>query len=188
MTFSGCSSLEGISFPFTVTEIGRWAFLACSKLKSVTLPDSIQHIGNCAFYSCTSLETVNMPYTVQKVDSKAFHICLSLEYIKFHSLSERIKHMPLFLRNEMKLKVNQINDIIMEDYEIFISPRSMGLFVCVSIDTTAKLNGLILVSEVRPGIFEMRGTFDIMASLPLLPCHRSWNWIFNITIHVLKIS
>ena len=45
-----------------VTAIGYYAFAGCSKLESVTLPSSITSIPSNAFTDCTNLKTINVPW------------------------------------------------------------------------------------------------------------------------------
>ena len=49
MTFTGCTSLESIVIPNTVTTIGSSAFNYCSSLKSITIPSSVNYIDQNAF-------------------------------------------------------------------------------------------------------------------------------------------
>ena len=58
--FSGCSSLESIDIPDSVTTIGGGAFSRCSSLESIDLPDSVTTIGDEAFDGCPSL-TIRAP-------------------------------------------------------------------------------------------------------------------------------
>ena len=58
--FSGCSSLESIDLPDSVTTIGIAAFRGCSSLESIVIPDSVTTIGNEAFDGCPSL-TIRAP-------------------------------------------------------------------------------------------------------------------------------
>ena len=44
--------------PYSVTEIGKYAFYGCSRLTSVTIPNSVTTIGNEAFHGCSSLTSV----------------------------------------------------------------------------------------------------------------------------------
>jgi len=59
--FSGCSSLERISIPSTVTEINAHTFFGCQQLREVGLHEGIQSIDRRAFGSCTSLERFMFP-------------------------------------------------------------------------------------------------------------------------------
>ena len=56
--FKGCSVLESINLPSTVTKIGSECFSGCSKLNSITIPNGISYIGNKAFNSCIGLSSV----------------------------------------------------------------------------------------------------------------------------------
>ena len=46
--FRDCSSLESITLPSTVTEIGIYAFYGCSNLREVAFNDGLQTIGASA--------------------------------------------------------------------------------------------------------------------------------------------
>ena len=58
--FEGCSYLQSITIPDSVTSIGVSAFLMCSSLQSITIPDSVTSIGDGAFSCCTSLIKVDV--------------------------------------------------------------------------------------------------------------------------------
>ncbi len=63
-----------------VTSIDDGAFYGCTRLESITLPNSITYIGNEAFYCCTSLLSVTLPDSVTRIGAKAFENCTSLVY------------------------------------------------------------------------------------------------------------
>ncbi len=54
--FSGCTSLQSVNIPNTVTDIGKGAFGKCESLKSVHIPNSVRHIGWFAFDGCDKLQ------------------------------------------------------------------------------------------------------------------------------------
>ena len=56
------SSLESISIPGSVTEIGNDAFWLCSNLTSITLPRSVTDIGEYAFKECIGLTEVTVEW------------------------------------------------------------------------------------------------------------------------------
>jgi len=56
--FSGCTKLETITIPNSVTTIGDTVFNLCSSLQSITIPKSIISIGANAFAKCTNLKTI----------------------------------------------------------------------------------------------------------------------------------
>lgn len=49
---------------YTVTGIGKDAFINCSDLTSVTIPESVTSIGNLAFAFCHGLTSITIPSSV----------------------------------------------------------------------------------------------------------------------------
>jgi hypothetical protein len=76
--FYGCSSIENISLPNSVTSIGEWAFYDCSSLTNVTIPNSVQSIGEWGFRDCERLITITIPGSVTSIGYGAFYGCNSL--------------------------------------------------------------------------------------------------------------
>ena len=56
--FNGCSNLQSVILPSTITTILANAFKECSKLKTIKLPASLTEINSSAFYKDYKLETV----------------------------------------------------------------------------------------------------------------------------------
>ena len=79
--FQDCSSLESVVIPDSVTSIGKYAFGGCSSLESVVIPDSVTSIGDCAFDECSSLESVVIPDSVTSIGASAFFGCSRLESV-----------------------------------------------------------------------------------------------------------
>ena len=48
--FCGCESLQSVTIPNSVTNIGDEAFGWCKSLQSITIPNSVTKIGNYAFF------------------------------------------------------------------------------------------------------------------------------------------
>ncbi|MBP1585780.1 MAG: leucine-rich repeat domain-containing protein [Lachnospiraceae bacterium] len=65
------SSLENMSLPDGIREIGQFAF-SRTDVVSVTLPDSVEKIDYGAFYHCERLSDVRLPQTVIKIEPYAF--------------------------------------------------------------------------------------------------------------------
>ncbi len=79
--FAGCTSLQTIILPESLTSVGTSAFYGCTSLQTVTLPESLTSVGTSAFSGCTSLQTVTLPEGVKSVEMGAFSACQSLKTV-----------------------------------------------------------------------------------------------------------
>lgn len=79
--FSGCSNIEYIYIPDSVSSIGKFAFSRCENLKDIDLPNSIKRIETGTFRSCENLVEVNVPNSVTSIGNSAFAECSHLERI-----------------------------------------------------------------------------------------------------------
>ena len=79
--FWGCSNMQSIVIPDSVTEIGNDAFKGCCSLQSIVIPDSVTVIGICAFGGCSGLQSIVIPDSVTEVGFGAFNGCSSLQSI-----------------------------------------------------------------------------------------------------------
>lgn len=105
-TFSGCTKLEDIFIPDTVTSISFSAFLGVaaeeielpnslesigesaffgSKLSNVVIPNSVFTIGVSAFAHCHDLESADIGNSVACIREKAFEDCPVLSEVTFRS-------------------------------------------------------------------------------------------------------
>ena len=103
--FTGCSGLEKMAIPNSVTYIGTSAFSDCSALATVTgipnlslgmfencksltfieIPDDITIIGQFAFRGCTGLTSVIIPDNVITIGSNSFTGCSNIKSITIGS-------------------------------------------------------------------------------------------------------
>ena len=81
------TTIETITTPSTVEEIGYAAFCHCINLKTVTLNEGLKRIGAGAFMY-TSIETIIIPSTVEKIEDSIFSRC---DNIKTVILKEGLK-------------------------------------------------------------------------------------------------
>ena len=70
--FTGCSTLENINLPTSLTSIPQDAFSNCISLKEVTLPGALTELGHQAFKGCTQLTKITIPGTITSFYSSAF--------------------------------------------------------------------------------------------------------------------
>ena len=73
-----CSSLESITIPNGVTNIGEYAFYGCSSLTSVTIPNGVSKIADRTFSGCEKLYSITLPESITEIEGKAFQNCSSL--------------------------------------------------------------------------------------------------------------
>ncbi|MBO4870354.1 MAG: leucine-rich repeat protein [Muribaculaceae bacterium] len=63
---------------YTVTRVGKSAFLSCDALMSVDLPTTIEVIDTTAFYYTTALKSINIPEGVKRIEPWNFYVIDSL--------------------------------------------------------------------------------------------------------------
>ena len=68
-------SLEEISLPSTLRDIGTYAFAYQTSLKKVAFADGLSRINSYTFYGCAGLADVTWPATLTQIDEQAFYNC-----------------------------------------------------------------------------------------------------------------
>ncbi len=67
---------------YPVRQIGKGVFEGCSDIESVTIPETISSIGSLAFADCTSLKSLYIPASVKSIQPDSFRGCSSLKSIE----------------------------------------------------------------------------------------------------------
>lgn len=81
--FGGCTALESIVLPSTVTTIGGYSFYGCSSLSSISIPDSVTAIGADALRGCSSLTGIfTLPSGMATLSTSFLN---GTGYTEFHS-------------------------------------------------------------------------------------------------------
>ena len=75
--FAGWMTLENITFPKKLKELGQMCFCMCG-FRELTLPEGLEIIGEGAFSSCENLESISIPDSVVNIGERAFESCESL--------------------------------------------------------------------------------------------------------------
>lgn len=76
-------SMESVTFPETLQEIGEYAFFSCRSLKNVTLPASLRVLGEGVFDNCGVLVSADLSKTaVTSVSDYLFSRCPKVSDVK----------------------------------------------------------------------------------------------------------
>ena len=76
--FKDFDSLQTVTLPEELANIGEAAFSGCTGLSSITIPSNVTGIGNSAFMDCTSLSSITIPSSVTSIKYRAFRSCTNL--------------------------------------------------------------------------------------------------------------
>ncbi len=79
--FQTCYSLETITIPVGVTDIGGMSFQYCTSLKSIVIPINVSSINQHAFSYCGSLNSVSLPNRITRTNNYIFAYCYSLSRV-----------------------------------------------------------------------------------------------------------
>lgn len=87
-SFWGCTNLQTVVFPPTVTTIGDGAFRNCSSLVNMEIPPMIKSLERYVFMDCNQLSSVTLPATIESLKDNLFYNCTGLRSIHI------ISHTP----------------------------------------------------------------------------------------------
>lgn len=79
--FISCVDLISVTIPNSVTRIEENAFSVCKNLTSVNIPNSVVNIGEYAFGSCSMLTKVSIPNSVTSISDGVFYDCSGLTVV-----------------------------------------------------------------------------------------------------------
>lgn len=79
--FNNQWSIQTVSLPGSLIEIGSSAFRDCDGITTVSIPEGVTIIGNSAFDSCDELTTVSVPSTATDLGWDIFSNDVSLKYV-----------------------------------------------------------------------------------------------------------
>lgn len=81
--FQGCSNLEEVTLPDSLTTLGNYTFDSCTSLKNIVIPKNVRSLGGeNTFNNCSNLESVIIEgLTINGVGYNAFNSCKKLSII-----------------------------------------------------------------------------------------------------------
>lgn len=79
----GCSSLTEVVLPNSIEEIQGYSsedgfFTDCTSLESITIPDSVTDLGTATFKGCTALKSIHLGSNLDTIEYHSFRDCTSL--------------------------------------------------------------------------------------------------------------
>lgn len=87
-SFWGCTNLQTVVFPSTVTTIGDGAFRNCPSLVNMEIPPFLKSLERYVFMDCNQLSSVTIPATIESIKDNVFYNCTGLSSIHI------ISHTP----------------------------------------------------------------------------------------------
>lgn len=93
--FKDNNSIQEITIPDSVCEMGECTFENCTNLRKIRLSEFIEDINKFSFRNCKNLISINLPKQLKNIHYGAFYGCLSLEDFDFPSKIESI-HFTAF--------------------------------------------------------------------------------------------
>lgn len=87
-------SMENISIPDGVLDIGEYAFSGRTVLKNIAIPKTVKNIKKYAFFGCTILEEIEIPSSVTEIGENCFLRATKLKKIKINKPKGSISGSP----------------------------------------------------------------------------------------------
>ena len=104
--FSGCTSLQNVTFRNGATFIGPRSFENCISIESINIPSTIETISEYSFINCIQLKSIvfSQSNSLSSISINAFSGCDSIESINnFESTDYKCIQNTLYIKNEGKL-------------------------------------------------------------------------------------
>ncbi|MDD3382875.1 MAG: leucine-rich repeat protein, partial [Bacilli bacterium] len=95
LAFSGCVSLEAVSFPTSLEIIENMAYYGCEALVEVVIPETVKSVSTSIFSHCINLESATILAPLTTISSYLFYFCSSLTSVSLPSTVEEI-HVEAF--------------------------------------------------------------------------------------------
>ena len=145
MAFVGCSKLENITIPDSVSSIGQLAFSECRSLRHITIPNSVTYIGMSAFDRCSGLTELTIPASLTSIGVAAFGNCSSLTSVTIPDSITSIAQDDPFIRctslSALRIMVSGSNEVRVNSKNVFSRCPEERYISFLTTDGTAELTG-----------------------------------------------
>ena len=115
--FYGCTSLESITIPSSVTSIGNYAFADCTSLNSIEIGANVTTIGSKAFKNCFSITTLILPRSLTTIGDEAFAGCEKLKTVTCHADKVPMTDISAFNYVSLKNVVLKVPELSIGEYK-----------------------------------------------------------------------
>lgn len=105
--FDNVATLKKVSFEEGTEHVAAYLFAGCTGLEEIVVPDSVTTIGEGAFRECTSLKKIDLPNNLITIESYAFQKCTALTEVRF---PEQLQNIWLAAFEESGLKTVTLPD------------------------------------------------------------------------------
>ena len=122
--FTGNSEVKRVILPDTIYHIDRLAFRGCSSLEEINLPASLSVIGEASFMA-TALKEVVLPDSVTTIEAMAFANNISLERL---TINEGVTRLENIAEGSTHLKELYLPSTITEISEDFTVSGSTTIY------------------------------------------------------------
>lgn len=85
--FKNCGALKKVNIPSSMTSVPANIFTNCDKLEKIIVPDGVTEIESGAFYGCSGLQSIVLPSSLDYVRDYAFEDCTGLKTVYFKDSS-----------------------------------------------------------------------------------------------------
>ena len=106
--FYGCSNLQTINLPDTITTINGGCFNNCTKLNSIKLPSNLKTLNGQTFSGCTNLQNIELPQNLESLNAECF-VGTSITKIKLPKNLSNIEIRALSISTLQEINTSENN-------------------------------------------------------------------------------
>lgn len=90
---------------YSVTTIGKSAFVSCHQINSITLPNTIKEISESSFDDCVNLSSLILGSGLQRIDNEAFYGCRNLTSIVLDAVNPPLIYNSTFTNVPVSVRI-----------------------------------------------------------------------------------